>query len=194
MRLILASGSAARQTLLRQAGVKFFAIPADVDEAALRQNFAGSPPELALALAQAKAGMVARTYLDALVIGADQLLVCENAYFNKPESMQEAAQHLRALAGRTHTLVTAICVLQGQQTLWSHIAQASLTMRALSEDFIATYLATEGEAVLGCVGAYRLEALGAQLFTQIEGDFFTILGLNLLPLLGFLREHGAIPV
>lgn len=193
MRLILASGSAARQHMLRQAGVKFSTIPADIDEAALKRGFSGSPAQLALALAAAKAAMVAKSHAPALVIGADQLLVCGETYFSKPENLGQVATQLRALSGQTHTLITAVSVLQGEQTLWSHVAEARLTMRELSEDFIANYLAAEGEAVLGCVGAYRLEGLGAQLFDHIEGDFFTILGLNLLPLLGFLRGHGAIP-
>jgi septum formation protein len=180
--------------MLRHAGVKCYAMPADVDEAAIKQRLAGMPPnELALALAAAKAAAVAAHYPESRVIGADQLLVCGETCFDKPATLADAAQHLRALSGRTHTLVTAVCVHQGATPLWSHVAQAHLTMRTLSEDFIAHYLAAEGEAILGCVGAYRLEALGAQLFTAVEGDFFTVLGLNLLPLLGFLRAAGELP-
>lgn len=193
MLLILASGSPARQTLLRDAGLKCFAIPADLDEAEIKRSFTGDATELALALASAKAAMVAKTYPDALVIGADQLLVCGEEKFDKPADMVQAATQLRFLSGRTHTLVTAVCVHKGENQLWAHVDRARLTMRPLSEEFIGQYLKTEGAAVLGCVGAYRLEGLGAQLFSSVEGDFFTILGLNLLPLLGFLRETGALP-
>jgi septum formation protein len=192
LRLILASGSPARQTLLRDAGLKFFAIPPDVDEAALKSAFAGEPAELALVLASAKAAMVATHYPDALVIGADQILICDGQKFDKPADLADAAQHLRRLNGRTHTLVTAVCVHQGNACVWSNVGRAVLTMRPLSEAFIAQYLAAEGEAVCGCVGAYRLEGRGAQLFSAVEGDFFTVLGLNLLPLLGFLRAAGAV--
>jgi septum formation protein len=191
--LILASGSPARQTMLRDAGLKCFAIPADLDEAAIKRSFTGNATELALALASAKATMVAKTYPDALVIGADQLLVCGEEKFDKPADMAQAAAQLRFLSGRTHTLLTAVCVHKGENQLWAHVDQARLTMRPLSEEFIGQYLKTEGAAVLGCVGAYRLEGLGAQLFSSVEGDFFTVLGLNLLPLLGFLREAGALP-
>jgi septum formation protein len=191
--IILASGSAARRTLLQQAGVKCLAMPADVDEAALKASLpALEPAALALALAAAKAAAVSPSAPSALVIGADQLLVCEGRRFDKPRDHEEAVRHLRFLSGRTHTLVTAVCVLRAGETLWSDVAQARLTMRPLSDAFVDSYLAAEGAEVLGSVGVYRLEGHGAQLFTQIEGDFFTILGLNLLPLLGFLREAGAL--
>ena len=192
--IILASGSAARRTLLEQAGVTFRAKPADVDEAALKESLpALEPAALALALAAAKAEAVSLGTPSALVIGADQLLVCEGRRFDKPRDHEEAARQLRFLSGRTHTLVTAVCVHRAGEKLWSDVAQARLAMRPLSEAFVASYLAAEGEEVLGSVGVYRLEGRGAQLFTQIEGDFFTILGLNLLPLLAFLREAGALP-
>jgi septum formation protein len=193
LHLILASGSQARQSLLRDAGVKCFAMPPDVDEAALKRDFRGTPEELALALASAKAAMIAACDKQALVIGADQLLVCEGQKFDKPVDLADAAQHLQHLRGRTHTLVTAVCVHQGDTCLWSNVAQARLTMRPLSDSFIAQYLEEEGAAGLGCVGAYRLEGRGAQLFSAVEGDFFTVLGLNLLPLLGYLRAAGVLP-
>ena len=190
--LILASTSAARQAMLRQAGLDFAAIPSGVDEAALKQGFSGTPEELALALAAAKARAVAAAHPGALVLGADQLLVCESAVFDKPADLAEAAVHLRRLSGRAHQLVTAACVVRGGEVAWSHVERATLNVRELSDAFIARYLAAEGEEVLGCVGAYRLEGLGAQLFTRVEGDYFTILGLSLLPLLGFLRGAGAL--
>ncbi len=191
--IILASGSPARRTLLLQAGVTCRAMPADLDEAALKAAMpAQEPAVLALALAAAKAEMISRTAPEALVIGADQMLVCEGRRFDKPRDREEAVAHLRFLAGRTHTLVTATCLYRAGAKIWSDVAQARLTMRPLSEAFIAAYLESEGAAVLGSVGVYQLEGRGAQLFTQVEGDFFTILGLNLLPLLGFLREAGAL--
>ena len=192
MQLILASTSAARWEMFRAAGVEVLALPSGVDEAALKARFTGPPPALALALAQAKAAAVAPARPGAFVIGADQLLVCDGKIFDKPADLTEAAAHLRALSGREHELITAACVLQGDVVLWTHIESARLNVRRLSEDFIARYLAAEGEQILGCVGAYRLEGWGAQLFEQIEGDYFTILGLPLLPLLGFLRGSGAL--
>jgi septum formation protein len=192
--IILASGSAARRTLLRQAGVECLSMPADVDEAALKTSLPMSEPgALAQVLAAAKAASVSSRVPTALVIGADQLLVCEGRRFDKPRDVPEATRHLRFLSGRTHVLVTSVCVYRAGKPVWSHIAEARLTMRPLSESFMADYLAAEGAAVLGSVGVYRLEGRGAQLFTRIEGDFFTILGLNLLPLLAFLREAGALP-
>ena len=193
MRLILASGSQARQTMLRQVGVKCFTIPADLDEAAVKQGGTDDSPALALALASAKAARVAENYPRALVIGADQLLVCDGRRFDKPAGLAQAAEHLQFLSGRAHTLVTAVSVHRGAAQAWSHVAQARLTMRPLSEAFIAQYLEAEGEGVCAAVGAYQLEGRGAQLFSQIEGDFFTILGLPLLPLLGFLRAAGELP-
>jgi septum formation protein len=190
--LILASTSAARRDMLSRAGVEMPCAASGVDEAALKRGFTGPPPALALHLAQAKAAAVARDHPQALVIGADQLLVCGPKIFDKPADLAEAAAHLRALSGRTHGLVTAVCVLRGDAVLWTNVATPQLSMRELSEDFIARYLAAEGEKILGCVGAYRLEGWGAQLFERVEGDYFTILGLPLLPLLGFLRGCGAV--
>jgi septum formation protein len=194
MRLILASGSAARRAMLAAAGVKFSVMPADVDEAAMKSSATVAPEALALDLAVAKARRIAGLAPDALVIGADQILVCAGARFDKPENMAAAASHLRLLRGTAHQLVTASCVVRDAQTLWSHVETPVLTMRDFSETFLENYLAAEGEAVRACVGAYRLEGPGMQLFERIEGDYFTILGLPLLALLGFLRETGAVPV
>jgi septum formation protein len=179
--------------LLRQAGLKFFAIPPDYDEAPLKKSHTGSPQTLALALAAGKAAMVAGHYPESLVIGADQMLVCEGERFDKPVSREAAAAQLRFLSGRIHTLITAVCIHQGGVMLWSDIAEARLTMRPLSEPFITQYIEQERDHICATVGAYRLEGPGAQLFSAVEGDFFTILGLNLLPLLGFLRDEGVLP-
>lgn len=185
--LILASASASRKSLLTNAGVRFTAMPSGVDEATLKSGFSGPPEALALMLATAKAVSLSRLYPQALVIGGDQLLVCNGQIYDKPQDRTAAAAQLRALAGQTHALVTAVCLVENGQTLWSHTESAHLTMRPLSEVFLAEYLAAEGDALLQCVGAYRLEALGAQLFERIEGDYFTVLGLPLLALLGALR-------
>ncbi len=193
MRLILASRSAARQALLRQAGVPVLAIPSAVDEAALKDGFAGPPADLALALAHAKAAAVAALDAQALVIGADQVLACEGALFDQPGTRAAAAVQLARLQGRTHRLITAVAVHRGGEALWSNVDEAALTMRALAPEEIDASLMAESAAVLGCVGAYRLEGLGAQLFTRVDGDYFTVLGLTLLPLLGFLRAAGALP-
>ncbi len=192
MQLILASTSAARRAMLRDAGIELLTAPSGVDEAALKAGFSGPPPALAQSLAQAKAAAAARTHPGAFVIGADQLLVCDGRIFDKPADLAEAAAHLRAFSGQTHELITAVCVMQGDKLLWTHCESARLTARPLSEAFIARYLAAEGPEILGCVGAYRLEGRGAQLFARIEGDYFTILGLPLLGLLGFLRESGVL--
>ncbi|MDE2240503.1 MAG: septum formation protein Maf [Rhodospirillales bacterium] len=191
-RLILASISPSRKAILAGAGVPFEAMPSQVDEAALKAGFSGPPASLASALALAKAQSVSAQYPDALVIGADQLLVCGARIYDKPRDLTEAAAHLRTLSGQTHELVTAICLVRGGSLVWPHMETAHLTMRGFSEGFLRDYLAAEGAAILHCVGAYRLEGLGAQLFTRIQGDYFTVLGLPLLALLGALRGRGAL--
>jgi septum formation protein len=193
--LLLASASAARARLLAAAGLVFRTEPALVDEASLKQacRAAGrSPVECALALAEAKARQAASRHRLALVIGADQLLVCDGAWFDKPPTLKDARAQLRALRARAHELVTAVCVVRGAARLWQAVSRPSLTMRAYSDAFLDDYLAAEGAQVLGSVGAYRLEGRGLQLFERVEGDYFAILGLPLVELLGFLRDYGAI--
>jgi septum formation protein len=195
IRLILASASRSRQTLLRQAGLEVESMPAHVDEAAVKAAAKADgwePAELALALAELKAQRISGKFPDALVIGADQLLVCGEDWFDKPADIAEASRHLTRLAGQTHQLVTAVCVYRGSAMVWHHVVTPSLTMRRLPPAFIADYLQAEGEAVLSSVGAYRLEALGSHLFSRINGDFFTILGLPMLALLDYLRQAGAV--
>jgi septum formation protein len=179
--------------MLRGAGVAFVVRPADVDEGAVKARATGTAAALAVELACLKAARISALETGALVIGADQVLVCEGKKFNKPEGLKGAAAQLRALRGRAHELVTAACVYRDGVKIWEDVAMPRLVMRDFSEAFLADYLAQEGEAVCSCVGAYRLEGLGVQLFERIEGDFFTILGLNLLPLLGFLRAQGVVP-
>ena len=141
------------------------------------------------ALGELKARKVAQQIPESLVIGADQILSINDIWFDKPVDLEHARAHLAALSGKTHFLHTSVSVLRGEQVLWHHNETCEMTMRDLSADFIDAYLAQEGEEVLYSVGAYRLEGLGAQLFSKIYGDFFTILGLPLLPLLEFLRNN-----
>jgi septum formation protein len=149
--------------------------------------------DVALALADSKARAVSARRPGAIVVGADQILECEGRWFDKPATVEEAARHLRALRGRTHRLVSAVVAVRDGERRWRHAAEARLTMRDFSDRFLEDYLARSGPAILESVGAYRLEGLGAQLFARIEGDYFTILGLPLLPLLDFLRGERALP-
>jgi len=191
--LILASTSPARAAMLRAAGVTFHAIPAAIDESAIkRQSRAGGQDaiECAAALAEAKARAVAAGHPEAIVIGADQVLVADGKWFDKPEDPTAAADQLRRLRGRKHVLATAACAVRGVTVVWRATASPELTMRCFGDVFLGEYIAAEGEAVLGSVGAYRIEGRGAQLFKRIDGDYFAILGLPLLELLGFLRGRG----
>ncbi len=194
-RIVLASASAARKLLLEQAGIRFEAQSAHIDEAGVKQSAAASgmsAPDAAVLLANLKAKRIARRDPDAIVVGCDQLLVFEGRWFDKPATVAEARDHLGALRGRTHTLVTAVLCQRGDQRLWHHVAQPRLTMRAFSDAFLDTYLQAEGGALTTTVGAYRLEGLGVNLFDKVEGDHAAVLGLPLLPLLGYLRQLGVI--
>lgn len=195
-RLILASASPARARVLSAAGIAFEQMPAAVDEEDMKaaMHAENAPPEDAAAgLAELKATRVSSRAPGALVVGADQILDCSGAWFDKPADRAAAEASLRALSGRAHTLVSAVCVVRDGTRLWHGVGQATLHMRTLEPDFIAAYLDAAGPEVLSSVGVYQLEGLGAHLFTRIEGDYFTILGLPLLPLLSFLREHGVAP-
>ncbi len=194
-RLILASGSAARRELLTAAGIVFEARVAAVDEAAIKAGARAeglSVEDTALMLADVKAQRVARLEPEALVIGCDQMLVCGSRWFDKPADMAEARQHLLALRGVSHILVTAVVCRRGGVRIWQHVARPRLTMRDFSEAFLDHYLAVEGRAVLTSVGAYRLEGIGVQLFDAVAGEQSDILGLPMLPLLGFLRQHDVV--
>ena len=193
--LVLASASAARRAVLAAAGLSFTAEAAAVDEAAIKESARaeGIPAgEAATMLAEAKARRVARCAPDALVIGADQILVRGGAWFDKPADIAAARAQLLALRGETHELGTALVCWRGGERVWGHVATPRLTMRAFSDAFLNAYLEAEGEAVLSSVGAYRLEGLGAHLFTAVEGEHAAVLGLPLLPLLSFLRGHGVL--
>lgn len=192
-RLILASGSSARAVMLRDAGVDIEIDPADVNESEIKQALLpdlSQPDLIAAELASAKAKAVSKRRADAHVIGADQVLIHDGKLFDKPKSMAEARQHLQTLQSSTHRLTSSVSVALNGVEIWSATDSADLTMRDLSEAFLTGYLEAYGETALTSVGAYHLEGLGAQLFEQIEGDYFTVLGLPLLPLLGFLRTQG----
>ena len=193
--LVLASASPARAMLLRQAGVPFRVDAAGIDEAEAKRSLESEGADaagLATALAELKALHVSRRQPGALVLGADQLLECNGMRFDKPPDLAHARAQLRALAGRTHELISAAVVVRDGERLWQAVDRARLTMRPLGEGFIDDYLGRVGQAALQSVGAYQLEGLGAQLFAKVEGDHFTILGLTMLPLLKWLREEGAL--
>lgn len=195
MALVLASGSATRASMLTAAGLLFERVPADVDERAVEASVAGSgvgPDDVAAILAEVKAGEVAARRPGDLVIGADQTLALGDRRFDKPASMEAARQQLLALAGNTHHLHAAVTVVRDGAVLFRHVSTAAMTMRPFTPAFVGHYLAVVGERALSSVGAYQVEGFGIQLFEAIEGDHFTVLGLPLLPLLGFLRDEGVI--
>lgn len=179
--------------MLRSAGVAFEAIPPHVDEDELKASLLAqkaSPRVIADALAEAKAVKVSARRPGALVLGCDQVLSFGKAeMMDKPRSLEEARQNLNLLAGKEHKLISAAVIAQNGQPIWRVVDTATLAMRSFSPEFLEDYLAREGEAVLGSVGCYRLEGLGAQLFSRLNGDFFTILGLPLLQVLDYLRER-----
>ena len=194
-RLVLASASDARAKLLVDAGVDVLVAPAHIDEGALKARLVAEGVDAgrcALALAEAKAVTVSGCHRDTLTIGADQILVCDGVWFGKPAHLGEARRQLVALRGRSHVLKTAVCAARNGERLWQAKSDPRLMMRWFSDAFLDDYLAVEGEAILGSVGAYRLEGRGVQLFERIDGDYFAVLGLPLLELLRFLRGRGSL--
>lgn len=194
--IVLASASKARAALLRQAGIAFDVDPAGVDEAGIRDGLLAekaTPAHIAEVLAELKAFRVSGRHQDRLVVAADQTLACGSRVFEKPENRTAAAEQLAVLSGKTHELAAAVCVARDGAVIWRHIERARLSMRTLSPAFITSYLDAAGDSVLDSVGGYALEGLGAHLFSRIDGDYFTILGLPLLPLLDFLRLHKVAP-
>lgn len=195
--LILASGSAARAELFRNAGLEFEIHPANVDEEAIRDSLTDgsnliTPADVAVVLAQAKAATVSEIYPDTLVVGADQVLVCEDKLFSKPGSSEEARDQLLSLRGKQHSLISAVACARNGVVDWYHDEVAHLKMRDFSNQFLGLYMAQAGDNVLTSVGAYQVEGPGIQLFSSIDGDYFTILGLPMLPLLGHLRSVSAL--
>ena len=194
--LILASSSKSRAQLLEAAGLSFIAEPPGLDESAMRQAVGGdealTPHDVAEVLARAKAEAVSEVAPKAYVIGADQVLAFGDVIMSKPDSLEAARRQLLDLSGKTHTLHAAIAVATKGETIWAETTMATLTMRRLSPQFIGRYLGAAGEEVLTSVGAYQIESTGIQLFEKIDGDYFSILGLPLIPLLDTLRREGVI--
>lgn len=192
--LVLASKSATRLTLLVHAGVPVETIAADVDERAVEEEAGGiDPAQVAVLLARTKALRGCEMAPGRIVVGADQTLALGTDIFHKPRSVDAARAQLRSLAGQTHALHSAVAVAVEGKVVFETMVSAFLTMRPLSEEALETYLAAAGQRVLTSVGAYQLESVGVHLFTRVDGDHFTILGLPLLPLLAFFREQGLLP-
>ncbi|HEX3753891.1 MAG TPA: Maf family protein [Rhizomicrobium sp.] len=192
--LVLASASASRAALLRGAGVEFQVSPADLDEAALMKEMEGAETaKVATAIAGEKARYVSRRHRGAWVLGGDTMVEFAGAWIDKCQDMAAAEALLRRLSGQSHLLVSAAVLARDGVVLWSLASPVRLTMRRLSDGFLKAYLAKEGEALLSTVGCYRLEGLGAQLFETVEGDYFSVLGLPLLPVLEALRMQGILP-
>jgi septum formation protein len=192
--IVLASKSAARRAVLEGAGVPFEVAVAGVDEDAVKASLlaeGAEPRDVADALAELKAIRVSRAK-DGFVVGSDQTLEFEGKLYDKAADVDEARARLKLLRGKPHKLHSAVVVAKDGAPIWRELATATLVMRDFSDDFLEAYLASEGAAALGSVGCYRLEGPGAQLFARVEGDYFAILGLPLLGLLDFLRQHGAL--
>ena len=193
--LVLASSSATRARLLADAGLPILVDPAAVDEEEIRASFLAEGRDAtacAVALAEAKATRVSARHAGALVVGADQILDCAGRWLEKPRDLEAARAQLTLLRGKRHTLISSAAVVRNGAPVWHSVDRAQLTMRTFSDAFLNDYVAAGGTELLDSVGAYQLEGLGAQLFERVEGDFFTILGLPLLPLLDFLRGHGTL--
>ena len=193
-RIILASGSQSRRAVLTAAGIEADTIKPNVDEDAAKASFRASDMKVrdqAMQLAELKSVKISMRE-PGLVIGCDQMLSLDGEAFDKPVDLADARNHLVKLSGKAHTLETAIVISEEGKPVWRHLARPKLTVRPLSDAFIDTYVEAVGEPLLSTVGAYQLEGLGAQLFTRIDGDYFSILGLPLLPLLDYLRTRGVL--
>jgi len=193
--VVLASSSGTRRRMLESAGVEVVAVAPRVDENGIRDSMAAAGADAAAiadVLAERKACAVSRRHRSDLVIGADQILDCGGVIYGKPADRDAARGQLLALRGKTHRLVSCVCVARGEQRLWHHLDRAHLTMRNFSDSFADDYLDTVGETALEGPGSYRIEGYGSQLFARISGDYFTILGLPLLPVLDYLRTQGVL--
>jgi septum formation protein len=194
--LILASGSESRARMLRDAGVDFTVLPAHVDEDAVKDSMLAAKQShraVADALAELKAQRVSSQHPQDFVIGADMVLSFNGWLVSKCETMVQARNMLAELRGKSHELYSAVVLAKGGAAIWRHVAKATMTMHDFSDAVLDRYLEMGGESLLGSVGCYRLEDNGAQLFAQVDGDYFAILGLPLIPLLSALREQGVIP-
>jgi septum formation protein len=193
--IVLASASATRAAILAGAGIEVLRAPAGIDEDEIKRSFRAAGRDAtacARALAETKAIRVSARHSDMLVVGADQMLDCAGTWFDKARDRSEARAQLVALRGKRHELVSAVTVVKNGAVIWQLVDRPRLTMRDFSDGFLDAYLAALGDEALRSVGVYQLEGLGAQLFERIEGDYFSILGLPLLPLLDFLRGHGVV--
>lgn len=192
--IVLASASPFRRKMLEDAGLAFRSEPAEIDERAVEEAVAGelTPADLAELLAEAKAVDVSSRNPDALVIGSDQTMALDAQVFHKPQDMDGAYRHLAALSGKTHQLHSGVVIAKNGETLWRHVETANMTMRTLTPEEIGRYLGEVGEMALKSVGAYQIEGRGIRLFERIDGDFFSIIGLPLLPVLAELRRLGAL--
>lgn len=190
--LILASGSAARRSMLENAGLVFSVMPSQIDEAEIKDKLSAentAPRDIAMALAKAKALDVAQSHGGAIVIGADQVLAFEGEILDKAQSEDDALEKLKALRGKTHTLISAVSVAIDDDIVWEYSDEATMTMHDFDDDFLDLYCQRAGEALTRSVGAYELESYGSWLFSAVEGSFFTVLGMPLLPLLDYLRNE-----
>lgn len=192
MPLVLASSSAIRRSMLVAAGVDFDVAAPDVDEAAFKAS-AFLTDDLAVDLAQAKALSVSQARAGDWVIGSDSIISVQGRQFDKPTDRSQAAEHLHFFSGKTMQLTSAVALAHGDAIDWTHAETAALEVRELSDAFIDAYLDAEWPEIAYCVGVFRMEGRGVQLFERIEGDHFTILGMPLMPLLGALRSRGLLP-
>lgn len=194
--IVLASASQVRAAMLRKVGIDPLIQPASVDEEEIKTSFkasGGAAGEAAIALADLKAGRVAAALPEeTIVLGADQILTSGDDWFSKPVDLAAARRQLERLSGERHELHTAVVAFRGRQRVWHHLDRTSLTMRPLSASFLESYLELVGYAALETLGGYHIEKLGPHLFSRIEGDYFAILGLPLLPVLAFLRDQGVL--
>ncbi len=194
--LVLASGSAARASMLKAVGLPIEICPPTVDEGEIKASFkaaGASPGDVAIALAELKAQQVARRLPPSpITLGADQMLSCDGSWYDKPDDRQHARQQLEALGGKQHTLHTAVVGFRGGGRIWHHLAETTLWMRPLSPSFLDRYIDIAGDALMTTVGGYQIEGMGAQLFSKIEGDYHAILGMPLIATLAFLRDQGVL--